>query len=106
MKRNNTTNEKLEELAGISYRTITDYRNRRRNPSREKAFAICFALHLAPEISSKFLALAGIVLREDEFDVYMSILLREKYSSTVSEINDILSKDGFGPLTTSVQKTA
>lgn len=94
------TEEDLEELTGISVRTIRRMRNEEDyQPSLEYVIAICIGMHLRPSESNHMLFTAGYHLRPSPKERAYQYLLDAAYNSSVYECNAFLKRMSFEPLT-------
>ena len=92
--------EKMEELTGISYKTIERYEiNRNANKSEAYMVAICIALELPPSEAYDLLDLAGLRLRDSEFHAIFAFAIDCSTSYTLGEINWLLTQNKQKPLT-------
>lgn len=94
------TEEELEELTGISVRTIRRMRNEEDyQPSLEYVIAICIGMHLRPSESNHMLFTAGYHLRLSPKERAYQYLLDAAYNFSVYECNVFLKRMSFEPLT-------
>lgn len=92
--------EKMEELTGISYKTIERY-ELNRNTKKSDAFmvAICIALELPPSEAYDLLDLAGLRLRDSDCHLVYAFCIDCSSFYSLSEINWLLEKNEQKPLT-------
>lgn len=77
VNRRSYTNEKMEELSGISARTIQDYRKKiDAKPMLQSVLALCIGLNLQPAFSYDLITKAGynIMLPSEEYLVYRFLI--------------------------------
>ena len=92
--------EKMEELTGISYKTIERY-ELNRNAVKKEAYmvALCLALELTPSESYDLLELAGLKLRDQDCHSLFAYVIDTGSSYTLGEINWLLKENKQPPLT-------
>ena len=92
--------EKMEELTGISYKTIERY-ELNRNAVKKEAYmvAICLALELTPSESYDLLELAGLRLRDQDCHSVFAYVIDCGSAYTLGEINWLLKENKQTPLT-------
>ena len=91
--------ERLEELTGLSSKTIQRMRNSEDRPALRSVIAICLALKLSQWDSLYLLRLAGYELTSRMEDrIFWTILMRTA-DNTVEECNRMLERLGYNPLT-------
>ena len=77
VNRRSYTNEKMEELSGISSRTIQDYRKKiDAKPMLQSVLALCIGLNLQPAFSYDLITKAGhnIMIPSEEYLVYRFLI--------------------------------
>ena len=90
----------MEELTGISYKTIERYElNRDAKKSEAFMVAICIALELPPSEAYDLLDLAGLRLRDPETHAIYAFSIDCSTSYTLGEINWLLQQNKQKPLT-------
>lgn len=100
MSREKLTDEKMEELTGISERTIRGIRNDEdRRPLLRNVIAICIALKLNGDAARKMVRAAGYALRNTAEENAFSYLLQYGSLFSVLASNDFLKSMGYPPLT-------
>ena len=100
MRRSCITQEKMEELSGISVSTISRLcREERSEYNMDQVVALCIAMKLPPWLSFELLKRAGLILRKNvpQHNAYRMILNCMFYKS-LDDIQDYLHEVGFKPL--------
>ena len=92
--------EKMEELTGISYKTIERYElNRNAKKTEPYMVAICLALELTPSETYDLLDLAGLRLRDQDSHAVFAYVIDCGSAYTLGEINWLLKENKQAPLT-------
>ena len=91
--------ERLEELTGLSSKTIQRMRNSEDRPALRSVIAICLALKLSQWDSLYLLRLAGYELTTRMEDRIFWAILMKTEENTVAECNRMLERLGYKPLT-------
>ena len=92
--------EKMEELTGISYKTVERYEtNPDANKNEAYMVALCRALGLSSTESIDLLDLAGLRLRDKSAHSVYAFVIDLKDDFTVGEINWLLQQNQKKPLT-------
>ena len=95
MARAGMTEEKLEELSGISVSTISRLRRTERtNYSVDQVVALCIALQLPPWLSSELLSQAGLVLRRTRQHRAYRLILDCMFMDPLDTVQSFLKSSG------------
>ena len=95
MARAGMTEEKLEELSGISVSTISRLRRMdRTNYSVDQVVALCIALQLPPWLSSELLSQAGLVLRRTRQHRAYRLILDCMFMDPLDTVQSFLKSSG------------
>lgn len=100
MERLDVTEEKLEELAQVSVRTIQRMRNEiGYKPKYKTLIAVCIGLHLPPMLSKDLIRKSGVTTAVGFYeDIAYEMLLDSNYRNSIYECNEILRTAGISPL--------
>ena len=95
MEKKGITEEKMEELSGISVSTISRLRRKERsNYSIDQIIAICVTLHLPPWLSSELLSQAGILLRRTKQHRAYRMILDCLFMDSLDKVQGFLVEAG------------
>lgn len=90
----------LEEMTGISYRTIERIKNERGSrPQLQQLVAICLAVNALPTETVKLVELAGLQFRETLEEQTYLVIINTCYMFGVAYCNKLLFSLGVKPLT-------
>ena len=93
------TEEKLEEITGISVSTISRLRRKEKNNySVDQVLAVCVGLNLPPMISREMFVRAGIILRSTKQHRAYQMILDCLYMDSLEEVQNFLARQGCDPL--------
>ncbi len=99
MERRSVTEEKMEEITGISVSTISRLRRKEKNTyAVDQVMAICVGLHLPPVISRELFHRAGIILRANRQHRAYQMILDCLYMDSIQQVQDFLKRQGCEPL--------
>lgn len=97
IKRRGYTNEKMEELTGISARMIQDYRNKKAvKPTLPSVLAICIGLNLQPAFAYDLIEKAGCnIMNFTEENLVYRYLINNHHMENIDMWNEKLRDAGI-----------